>query len=382
MLKKITKLCLATAAFALIAGQASAADVKADVNGFGWGYYSSYSSKSNSDADTINKQGFDNKGRLGTVVTTTAGDWKAGGKFEMNVKDDGSLDHRDKYAFVEYKNISVSIGRQWYGGVTKLMKYYMDEFNIYQLTVGENCTYDGSKNFCRTDGLVVDLKDYGFSFRFGQDYHSANGTGDDNLDYKYAKLDKNGVAVTDSDGNTEYVEVYQTGEFQETLFNAVYATSFGALDLGVEYNTSRTTVDDKDASALKDGEYDGASMSSIAAGVAFKINEKMAVKGNFETTNKKSGASGADTLNTIIMMAAFDFAINDTMGISTSYGVDKTDDSDSDDTTTSIAMVSFQKKIADAQLFAQYANKTVDSDVDSKDGGKASELAVGLFYAF
>lgn len=354
MLKKITKLCLATAAFALIAGQASAAEVTADVTGWVFGNYSSHSVKTNKDADTITKQKFYNKGRLGTMVTTTEGDWKAGGKFEFELPDDtSSVVHRDKFAFVEYKNIFVGIGRQWYGGVTQVQGYYLDEFAITQFVVGENCTYDSDDNFCRTDSLVVDFKDYGFSFRLGQDYYKA-GTGSE--------------------------------EYQETLLNAIYAKSFGAADVAVEYNMSNTTVDDKASPTLKDGEYDGAKMSSLAAGVTYKINDKMAVKGNFETTDKKSGASGADTLNTRIMMAAFDFGIDETMGVSASYGVDKTEVSDSDDTTTSIAVVSFEKAIAGAQFYAQYATKNVDSDLDSGsdavDGGKETEIAVGLFYAF
>lgn len=379
MIKKIFKLCVFAGITASFTPSGIAASLKTDVSGFGWGYFHSYSYKANSKADGYTQQEFGNQGRLGIKVTVTEGDWKTGGKVEYDIKNDGeTFSGRDQMAYIQYKNIYMGMGRIDFGDITKGGDFYTDKFKIDQLTVGETCTYDDDISECRMDSLVIAMKDLGLSFRWGQDHYSADGA----TDYTY-DIDTNADGTADSTKS-----VKKSGKYKEQVLSLMYETSYGALDLAAEYHNITTIVDEDLDADLKDTEYDGAKASSYAVAVKYKINDMVSVATNIEISTRQSGVSGADKLGSSIIIAGADLSLDEKSGVSASYAMQTSELTKDDKETLNSLVTSYRRKIAGTVVYAQYASHNYNSDVDaeesssSKDGRKASEIALGLMYKF
>lgn len=337
MVKKLVKGCLIVALAGLLSTPSYAVDIKANVNGRVRTWLANVAEK-----DGPTKMDMQSDGRIGADLSATAGEWTVTAFSNLDVTET-SIDVRDQYIVLDNKSLAIKAGRfnpfgvtiggwDWVGGYltnTSVNKSYFP---------GENTPIE------RDEYISVKLNDLGLSVIFGANHFDGTTMGDD---------------------------------YNRTTIAASYSNQFGPLDLIAQFGNSSEAIDEKDAQALKGGDHDGATYSSIAFGVEYKFDEKMAASVAFENDSRSSGISGADDVTNTILEVYFDMALTEKSGVSVGYGQRSKDDGSSNKTEETAINFGFIQKLAIADVYAAYYIASEKDDDTSTDNNTQS-IAVGV----
>jgi len=344
MLKKLLTGCLTIAAAAALAVPAMAADMSGKVGGRAAADIISYSmSPGTSGAKSVSYMDMQSEGRLDYTLTSTEGDWTATGKVEL--RSNAGTDYNtspiilQKYFQIENDSVAISLGVKNWG------------FAYFSPYIGVSGAWDrhcyGCLNY-RDDRLVVGIKQVGLQV------------------YYTAKNENTDDSTSDAFTKAEYGVEYKGAFGPVNLAVAYISQSWAALE-GI-------TGDDQKKTAK-----DGKSVTQLALGVAYTIQEGMTAELEYEANSSKNGTSGAKTSTGNYIGLGFNMALSETQGIAVSYDM-LTENAGTDgakDYKTNTLVATFNQKLAGQQLWVAYFSEAKDTGTTKIVTDTTTKIALG-----
>jgi len=339
MSKSIIKNSLIVAMACSMSTPVFAADVSATVNGRVRTWLESVAVK-----DSTNTMQIKADGRLGASISAASDGWTVTVFQDMDLdSDDGEASPTigEQKITLGNDSLDITLGRFSPYGVTKGMTYGVG-------AVADNASYWVGENVPTTDvtdHLTIGLKDVGLTVIVGlNNYHTADST---------------------------------TDARNETVIGAVYGKQFGAVDLGVQYLSIGSKVDQEDTNGTVNGAEDGRVFSALALGLGYAISDTMGVAFNYESNSNTAGDAGAEADKNSIMELWFDLGFDDTSGISVGYASKTNDDGSANKVQSNLISLSYLKQLGIASLYANYLTAT-DKDDDGALDTATTSVAAGM----
>jgi hypothetical protein len=364
MLKKLLTGCLTIAMIGAFSASVSA-ETTFTWSGDVTGTYLMQSNKDGTeDAETLSKSVMKATGDLDLAVVKSGDNWTGTAYFDFDFKNNTDLEVDDLYVKMANEQFAISVGA-------------FDPIGIGQggAYLGEiDDTYGAGELFIPGEQgwLQVSLVEIGLDIFAGMNKP------------KYEYDDPGTSVVTLATENL--FDATTDGEYASTAFGFTFKKTINIIDLGIQYVTMSTSVDENNSSdSTKDGNFDGLSANEMSLAVTANFNEQMALTLNFSSGKLTPGTSGAKEQSIQTTELSFDYGFSDTMGLTAVYGqyVYNTGESGKGNEYTGTEMnLTLNIKTDGIDHYIAYQAMDLQSDASGSKAATETKMAYSMRVAF
>lgn len=316
--------------------QIQAEEIQTTVNGTMTAVYSNVTEKTADDSTSYIDGSAEATLEFGASMEK--GEWTGSGNAVFTYDEEGFAPEHHWVTLVN-QTVAISLG-YWLpvDADIALGKDYLDTVDG-SFEIG-NTVYEGSGN----NFLKTDLKEVGLGLTIG--------------------INREGDADATSD----------EGLYKATLASVSFMNDFGDLSLAARYTSVSEEIDEKQNTGGKDSVHDGATNTEVALGAGYGLGSVFLALHVDQIVEKDGGDPKPDDVTTTIVNLVCDLALNDTSGLTVSYG------SDNKEETTQID-IGYLKTISGVDISLGYSSNTVKDDDDDTDDA-TSIVGTGLTFNF